>query len=490
MNPVSKNEFANNSIWKFMELFSKKIIALILSTILARLLNPDAYGIVALTTVFITFSDIFITNGFNIALIRKNSVNAVDYSTVMVMSLLFSAVLYTIFFLVAPFLANFYETPEFCPVLRVLTLLIFLKSISSVIRARMTRKLMFKKMSLVSVVTSTLASLFGIAFAYNGFGVWALVLQQILANLFDVIALTIVFKWKYSLKVSINAVKEMLTFTIGVIGTSFLDFLGNNINSIVIGKAYRTTDLGYYNRGFIYPETISLNTYNAITSVLLPTLASRQGNPESMKRVVRKVLSVTTYIILPMMFGLMAISDKFVEVVLTDKWMLCVPVLVCGCLYYAINPIRAIGYNVFYAKGESKKCMHIEIMRSIMMILNLLITIIMLKKSIYVLTAVNVVVAFLVAFVTQILLRKSIGYMAKEFISDISPAFIMSCIVVIVVRLITLLPIKAVWILIIQIVAGIVVYLICSICTRNQSFMFLWGYISRILKKGNSKEND
>ena len=120
----------------------------------------------------------------------------------------------------------------------------------------MTRELMFKKMSLVSVVTSTLASLFGIAFAYNGFGVWALVLQQILANLFDVIALTIVFKWKYSLKVSINAVKEMLTFTIGVIGTSFLDFLGNNINSIVIGKAYRTTDLGYYNRGFIYPETI------------------------------------------------------------------------------------------------------------------------------------------------------------------------------------------------------------------------------------------
>ena len=283
MNPVSKNEFANNSIWKFMELFSKKIIALILSTILARLLNPDAYGVVALTTVFITFSDIFITNGFNIALIRKNSVNAVDYSTVMVMSLLFSAVLYTIFFLAAPFLANFYETPEFCPVLRVLTLLIFLKSISSVIRAKMTRELMFKKMSLVSVVTSTLASLFGIAFAYNGFGVWALVLQQILANLFDVIALTIVFKWKYSLKVSINAVKEMLTFTIGVIGTSFLDFLGNNINSIVIGKAYRTTDLGYYNRGFIYPETISLNTYNAITSVLLPTLASRQGNPESMK---------------------------------------------------------------------------------------------------------------------------------------------------------------------------------------------------------------
>lgn len=279
-------------------------------------------------------------------------------------------------------------------------------------------------MSLVSVVTSTLASLFGIAFAYNGFGVWALVLQQILANLFDVIALTIVFKWKYSLKVSINAVKEMLTFTIGVIGTSFLDFLGNNINSIVIGKAYRTTDLGYYNRGFIYPETISLNTYNAITSVLLPTLASRQGNPESMKRVVRKVLSVTTYIIFPMMFGLMAISDKFVEVVLTNKWMLCVPVLVCGCLYYAINPIRAIGYNVFYAKGESKKCMHIEIMRSIMMILNLLITIIMLKKSIYVLTAVNVVVAFLVAFVTQILVRKSIRYMAKEFISDISPAFI------------------------------------------------------------------
>lgn len=482
MNKVSEKQFASNSVWKFMELFSKKVIALVLSTILARLLSPDVYGVVALTTVFITFSDIFITNGFNIALIRKEKATDLDYSTVMMMSLLFSLCLYLFFFVAAPYLAEFYETPEFKPVLRVLTLLIFLKSISTVIKARATRKLMFKRMSLVSVVTSTMASVIGIILAYAGFGVWSLVAQQILANLFDVIALTIVFKWKYSLAISMDSAKQMVKFTMGVLGTSFLDFLGNNVNSLVIGKAYSSKDLGYYNRGNMYPETISLNMYNSITSVLLPTLASRQNDNIGMKRVVRKVLSVTTYIIFPMMFGLLGVSDNFVKVLLTEKWMPCVQILDCACIYYSINPIRAIGYNVFYAKGESNKCVRIEVFRSIIMITNLLITILWLKKSIYVLTGINVVIALSVAVITQIMVSRSINYSAKEFFLDIIPALFMSIAVVVMVRIVSLLPLSRLLIFLLQIVVGIVLYLLLSILSKNSSYKFLLGYVMRFLK--------
>lgn len=483
MKEVTTKQFASNSIWKFLELFSKKIIALVLSTILARLLSPDVYGVVALTTVFITFSDIFITNGFNIALIRKEHASDIDYSTVMSLGLLFSVLLYAVFFLLAPILASFYDTPAFSPVLRVLTLLIFLKSISSVIKARATRELQFKKMSFISVITSTMASLIGIALAYKGYGVWALVMQQILANLFDVLALSIVFKWKYSFRISKEAAQEMTRFTFGVLGTSFLDFLGNNLNSLVIGKAYNATELGYYNRGNMYPETISLNMYNSINSVLLPTLASRQNNKESMRRVVSKVLSVTSYIIFPLMFGLISVSDFFVKVVLTDKWVPCIPILICAALVYAINPIRAIGYSVFYAKGESQKCVRIEIIRSVIMISNLVITIILLKKSVYVLAFVNVVVALLVAMATQIMVNKSIDYSLKLFLTDLLPAFVMSLIMLAFVRIVGLLPIKSGVVLILQIIVGGTVYLLMSIVSKNESFNFLKSYVFKIFKK-------
>lgn len=316
-----------------------------------------------------------------------------------------------------------------------------------------------------------------------GYGVWALVMQQVLTNVFDLVLLLVVFKWKLSFKFKFSIAKEMIQFTVGVLGTSFLDFVGNNANSLVIGKAYSSVDLGYYNRGNMYPETISLNMYNSITSVLLPTLASCQNDNRSMKRVVRKVLSVTVYIIFPMMFGLLSVADNFVRVFLTEKWMACIPILICASLHYSINPVRAIGYNVFYAKGESNKCVRIEMFRSVIMIMNLLITIILLKKSIYVLTVVNVVIALVVAVITQIMVSKSIGYSAREFCSDILPSLIISTFMVLAVRIVTLLRFGTLKIFMIQIVVGVMTYLILSILSHNKSFLYLWDFIRIYIKK-------
>ncbi len=488
MREVSKTQFASNSLWKFGEIICCKIVSLIISTILARLLMPTAYGVVALTTVFITFSDIFILNGFNVALVRKESVTDIDYSTVTSLSLGFSSILYLIIYFSAPQIASFYKTPELCPVLRVIMLLLFFQAPAAVIRANATRTLQFRKMSVATIIGTTSASVIGLIMAFMGYGVWSLVIQQVLTNVFDFILLMLFFRWRLSFKFDISIAKEMVSFTIGVLGTSFLDFLGNNANSLVIGKAYSSGDLGYYNRGNMYPETISLNVYNSITSVLLPTLASRQNDNEGMKRVVRKVLSVTTYIIFPMMFGLLAVSDYFVRILLTDKWISCVPIMICACLCYSINPIRAIGYNVFYAKGESNKCVQIEVFRCVIMIANLLITILCLKMSIYVLTGINVVVALLVAIITQIMVSKSINYSAKELFADIMPTLVMSSIMVCVVRAVTLVPLGTGLVFLLQIGAGVLVYLLLSVIFRNKSFLFLWEYILGFIKKRQSRK--
>lgn len=488
MNEVSKAEFFDNAIWKLLETICKKIISLILSTIIARLLVPEAYGLVALTTVFITFSDIFILNGFNVALIRKDEVTEIDYSTVLSLSLIFSAFIYTIIFICSPLLARFYESAELNAVLRVITLLLFPQSIATVIRAKGTRELQFKEMSLASLASSIVASIIGVLMAYKGFGVWALVAQQVLTNFFDMAFLSIIFRWHFSFKFSPCIAKQMLSFTGGVLGASFLDFLGNNINGLVIGKAYSPTDLGYYNRGNTYPETISLNVYNSINSVLLPTLASRQNDVIALKSVVRKVIAITEYMVIPMMLGLIAISDRFVSVLLTEKWMGCIPLLICACLCYAINPVRAVGYNVFYAKGESKKCFNIEIFRSIMMIFNLLFTIVVFHKSIFILSLVNVFISLAVMILTQYQVKKSIGYSFFDLAKDICPSVVMSLIMLLIVRFISFVKIPDYAILIFQIIIGAIVYLVLSIVSKNKCFYYILNYCKSRLKKDVAKE--
>lgn len=483
MEKVTGQQFANNAIWKFFEMIVQKFVGLIISTVLARMLLPEAYGIVALTTVFITFSDIFILNGFNVALIRKEQTTENDYATVMMMSLLFALVLYVIFFVYAPVLAVFYNSPELVKVLRTITTILFFRAVSTVIRAKGTRELKFREMSVVTVTGNISAGLIGLILAYRGYGVWALVGQQVSAAVFDLILLSAVFHWRFRLCFNRTTIREMFSFTMGVVGSSFMDFLGNNANSLVVGRAYSPTELGYMNRGNMYPEVIGLNTFNTISSVLLPTLASRQGDRREMKIVVRRVVSITGYILFPMMIGLIGISRNFIVVLLTDKWLPCLGIMICSCINYLVNPIRSIGYSIFYALGESKTTLKIEVIRMIMMLINLFLIIIFLNRSIYDLAIINLLIAFLILFITQWYVKKSVNYSYKELFTDIFPAALLSLPMLIVTVVAGGIVKDHFLALLLQIVLGAGVYLCGSILTKNANLKILYRYAAERITK-------
>lgn len=470
MEKVTANQFANNALWRFIDVISRKAVSLVISIILARLIAPEAYGVVALTTVFITFSDIFILNGFNIALIRKEKISEIDYSTVTTMSLVFTAFMYVAFFVSAPYIGIFYESEDLCPVLRSITVLLFFESVSSVIRAKATRELQFKKMAFTSFISNVGSGLVALVFAYKGYGVWALVIQQVLANLLDMIMLMLVFRWRVSLKYSSASAKSMTKFTIGVLGTSFLDFLGNNVCSLIVGKSYSTKQLGYYNRANMFPETIGLNAYNSINSVLLPTLASRQDDAADMKNVTRKVMSFTMYIIVPLMVGLMAVSENLIVVLLTEKWLPVVPMMYFCCVYYAVNPVRAMGYSILYAKGESKETVKVELVRATLMIAGILIVVLFLKRGILSVLTSNLIVSIVVLLVTQRRVKKCISYSFTELLQDIMPAIIISAIMFGIVRLVGLLAFNQCVLLFLQILAGVSTYIVISFFTKNKNF--------------------
>ncbi len=473
MQKVSGKQFANSAMWKFIELIIRKLVGLVISTILARLLAPEDYGAITITTVFIAFSDIFIMSGFNVALIRKEHVTEDDYSTVMIMSLIFSGFIYIVLFISSPFLATFYKVPELKSVLRVITILLFFQSVAAVMRAKATRELQFKKMSGVTIAENTLAGMIGLLFAFKGYGVWALVAQQLSANILDVLLLTIVFKWHFQWKFRKKTVKEMIAFTTGVVGASITEFISNNANGLVVGKVYNTTELGYINRGNLYPEVIGMNSYGAISGALLPTLASRQGDNEAICRVARKVASMSAYILFPMMLGLAGVSQNFIIVLLTDKWLPCLGIFICYCISYMVIPIRSIGFTVFYATGMSKVIMRIAEVKAGLIFLNLLINIVLYRRSIYVLALVNLIIEIIILILTQWYVRKTIGYTYRELLKDIGRPLLMSLPVLgVAVVIDVFLPHRLV-VFVLQVLCGGVVYIIISAVTKDNNFLKL-----------------
>ena len=237
------------------------------------------------------------------------------YSCVLTVSLSIATVLYIIFFAVAPVVANYYEEPMFSPVLRVLGLTVFVQAFSATRTAVVNRNMQFKLLCYCHIAASVISGIVGIVCAYKGFGVWAIVVQRLMHNLLVTGLLFIMVKFRIKWQVSLERMKEILNFSAGVVSASLLYFVTNNLYSAVIGKRYSVTDLGYYSKGNQLPEQFSLYTFSAVSGVLLPTISSYQDDIERVKHIIRKVTAFSTYVIFPLMIGMMLTSEELIVLV-------------------------------------------------------------------------------------------------------------------------------------------------------------------------------
>lgn len=489
----SSGAFANNIMWKMIDLISRKVFGFAISILLARLLMPEDYGIIALTIVFIAFTNVFILNGFNVALIRKKNVKSIDYSTVLTMSISFVAFVNLIIFFSAPVIADFYKNKELCPVLRAMVLGLFFSAISAVVSAKATRELKFRKMAIPSFCSNALGGIVAVIMAYMGLGVWALVFQHLVASFVGMIWYIIIFDFPLSLKFSGGVVKELYRFTLGVIGTSLLEFLGNHVCSLIIGKTYNSKGLGHYDRSIVFPEMISANISGAISNVLLPTLAQNQNNLDIIKQKTRKTLSLTMFIIIPIMFVMIGSSQVLVPVVLTEKWIPIIPLLCICSLFYSISPIRSIEYSVLFALGKSKYSSQSESMRALLMIVGIIFISLILEAPLIMVVIVNLIVCAIVTLYIHNFIRKLIGYSYKELIEDLLPTIFMSTIIMILVFGIGQIFEPSLMVLISQILIGIVSIILLSWVCRNQNFIYLKNlfklYIPNFIEKNEKDIN-
>lgn len=487
MDKISRKQFTSSAFWKIIESFSSKGITMIVSIILARLLMPQDYGVIALTTIFLNLSDILIDGGFSTTLIRKKEVDDCDYSSVLMISFLIATGLYVIFFCIAPVVADYYKEPLFSPVLRVLGLTVFIQAFTATRTAIVNRNMQFKTLCYCNIAASIISGIAGVITAYLGLGVWAIVIQRLMQNALVTGLLFIKVKFKLRWQIKIERLKEIIRFSVGVVSASLLYFVSNNMYSAVIGKHYSVTDLGYYSKGNQLPEQLSLYTFTAVSGVLLPTISSYQDDIERVKYIIRKITAFSTYVIFPLMVGMMLTAEELIVLLLTEKWKAAAPIMIGSCIYYIGMPFTLMNSQIYYALGHSFMKLKIEIIRFVLMVFGLIFGSFVFKCSISQLAVISGLIMLISAIISAYEAGKILRYSTKEMLLDITKPIICTGVMVIAVWTMGIVLnnyiIDTVIIsLVVKVLVGVAIYLIMSVIIKPSGFYEIIKTFSRTSK--------
>ena len=466
----------NNFLWKFSERILAQFISLFVSIILARLLAPEHYGVVSMVNIFIALANVFVSDGLGSALIQKKDADSLDYASVLYCGVGLSIVFYFILFFAAPYIAMFYNNAydSLVPVLRVMGLSLILASINSVQQAYVAKHMIFQKFFFATIFGTLTSAIVGIAMAYCGFGVWALVAQSLTNQSINTIVLGISLHKKPILAFSFTRIKYLFRFGSRILATGLLIQGYQELRALLIGKLYTSADLAYYDKGCSFPNLIVVNINASISAVLFPKMANSQDNLESVKIKTRQAIRFGSYLMVPVMLGLLAVSDSFVRVVLTEKWLPCVPLMRWFCIVYLFQPIHTANARAIKGIGRSDITLKLEIVKKVLELISLVMV---MKISVPAIVISMAVLTTLFTFVNAYPNIKFLGYSFKEQIRDLLPSLLMGGVMLMTVLLVGKITLPLLLKLILQIVMGALVYLVLSIITKNKEFRFICDYI-------------
>ena len=356
-----KQKAAKGVLWSTIERFSVQGVQFLIMIVMARLLTPHDYGIIGMLAIFIAVAQSLIDSGFSQALIRKQNRTETDNNTVFYFNIVVSGLLYFILYISAPFVADFYNTPQLCPVMRVVCISIIFNSLAVVQRALLTIKIDFKTQAKAALTAAVTSGVVGITMAYHGFGVWSLVTQQLLNLGINTSLLWLLSKWRPRLIYSWQSFHELFAFGSKLLASGLLDTIYRNIYPIVIGKLFSASNLGHYTRAHQFSEFPSSNLTGIIQRVTYPVLCEIQNDDARLAGIYRKFLKLSAFIIFPLMIGLSSVSRPFISIMLGQQWEFCGQLLQIICFSMMWYPIHAINLNLLQVKGRSDLFLRLEI---------------------------------------------------------------------------------------------------------------------------------
>lgn len=474
------NKIISNMAWRFAERCGAQIIQFIVQIVLARLLAPEAYGTIALVVVFANIFQVFVDSGLANALIQKKDADDLDFSSVFYFNLVWCLILYAIIFAIAPLIANFYGDSTLTSIVRVLCLTVIVSGLKNVQQAYISKTLQFKKFFWATLIGTILSAVVGIAMAYMKYGVWALVAQRLINLAVDTLALWLLVDWHPKLMFSFIRLKKLISYGWKLLASALLDTLYNNLWQMIIGKAYTSTDLAYYNQGNQFPNVIVTNINSSIDSVLLPVMSKEQDDKMRIREMTRKAIKTSTYIMAPLMMGLVATAIPIVSLLLTSKWLPCVFFLRIFCITYMFYPIHTANLNAIKALGRSDMFLKLEIIKKIMGIMLLLITVnISVKAMAYSLLVSSICSQIINSWPN----KKILNYRYISQLKDIMPNILLAVIMGGIVYTVSFFGLSPIYELGIQIPLGIFVYIFGSIITKNESFLYLLDMLKPLMNK-------
>ena len=472
----SKEIVFSNLIWRFAERMGAQLVSFVVSVVLARLLMPEVYGKIVLTNVFIMILQVFVDSGFGNALIQKKDADELDFSSVFYINLGFCIVLYTMLFLAAPLIAGVYADPEMTWVIRVLGLTVIISGVKNIQQAYVSRKMMFRKFFFATLGGTVVSGIAGIILAYNGAGVWAVVIQQLSNAFIDTCILWVTVRWRPSEGFSFDRIKQLYSYGWKLLLSSLIDVTYNNLRSLIIGRVYSGSDLAYYDRGQRIPSLVVTNINASIDSVLLPVMSSEQDNVTRVREMCRRSVSVSTYLIAPLMLGLAAVATPLTVVLLTDKWIESVPFMRIFCLIFMLYPIHTANLNAIKALGRSDIFLHLEVIKKVIGIVALLLTMmISVKAMAYSLLFVSVINQIINAHPN----KKLMDYGYTDQLKDIGLNMVLAIGMMLAVYPLSNLSIPVWTVLLVQIITGMAVYLVLSVIFKPKGYI----YCSSIIKE-------
>lgn len=476
-----KNNIIHSFLYKILERSSVQGVAFIVGIVLARILSPEDYGILAILLIFVNIASVFVQSGMGTALIQSKFSDDESNNTVFIISLVIAIIVYLILFLLAPFISRFYNMERLSIYLRVLALMLFPSALNTVQLAKLTKEMRFKNIMWSNLLSTIISGIIGVFTALYGYGVWSLIIQQLSYRILVCFVMWFTVDWHPLFQFNLKKAKALYSFGWKLLVSSLLDTTYNNLQGLIIGRKFNASSLAYYNRGRQFPNLIISNINSSIGSVMLPVLSKNQDNKDYVKDMMRRSIQVSTLLIFPLMAGLIAVANPLVRLLLTDKWIESVPFLQIMCISYSFWPLHTANLQAINAMGRSDIFLKLEIIKKIYGISALAIAVLFFDSVIAIPIASAITIP-LGIFVNSYPNKKLLNYGYFEQILDILPSLLFSIIMGIIVYSMNFFITNLIILFISQIIVGIVVYLGFCFIFKTESYIYFMTIIKSIRK--------
>lgn len=363
MPQTLKDKAVAGLAWTSVERLAQQVIQFVIGVVIARILTPDDYGVVGMTAIFLAVANTLVDSGFGSALIQKKDKTESDYSTCFYFNVAVGLILYAAMWVASPRIADFYNTPILTGVCRALSLTFVINALSAAQTARMTAEMRFREMSVVTVASQLFTGVLGLALAYGGYGVWALVFQQIAASVARLVGVELCIRWVPSGTFSRASFRHLFGFGSKILCSSLINTIYNNLYTLVIGRAFSAADVGYYNRANQFVQLPSSTLLSVVMKVAYPLMAQVQDDTDRLRAAYSKFLRAPLFILYPVLFGLMALAEPLVIVLLGEKWLMAAPLLQVLCIGAFFDPLTHINLNILYVKGRTDLVLRLELIK-------------------------------------------------------------------------------------------------------------------------------